>query len=210
MTTQYSPQQTKLLEHVKHRIKEIFSETSVPAHGFDHISRVVAWTQEILKREYAKNPLLCELSAWLHDIGRTIEDVPGENSRKHHELSYELLRKWYREDTMFDILSKSEKRELLYAVRYHWNNVADTYDTAWILRDADKLDGFGAIGMKRAREHLKNDEEAYNQNFRNQYDSLLHLKTQAAQDIVVEFKLMEAVEREYKKFLKSKIKKIEL
>ena len=41
------------------------------------------------------------------------------------------------------MLKKAEKLVVLYAVRYHWNDAADKYKEAIILRDADKLDIYG-------------------------------------------------------------------
>ncbi len=205
----YTIEQVELLGHVEQKIRKLFLENPVPAHGIEHISRVVEWARKIAPKEKAKSIFLCELAAWLHDIGRLREDNPGEDSRKHHELSYIMLQEWFREDKAFDILSKKEKLELLYAVRYHWNNMADKYDTAWILRDADKLDAFGKVGIERVKELFPKDEE-WNLYLRHIYEIFIHVRTKTAKKIIKDKKLMDAVEKEYKSYLKSKIEPVEL
>ncbi|MBI2436189.1 MAG: HD domain-containing protein [Candidatus Magasanikbacteria bacterium] len=202
--------QQKILSHTRQKVIALFKQTPVPGHGIDHTTRVVNWVKIIAKGEKAKNPFLCELSAWFHDIGRTIEDNPGETSRKHHELSYQMLRKWFTIDQLLVQLTKLEKLELLYTVRYHWNNEANKYDTAWILRDADKMDGFGAVGLRRAKEVFAGNEDGWNQNFRNQVDCFVSVRTKTAKRLIEKNKMMEPIEREYKKFLRSKIERVEL
>lgn len=206
----YSEAQQRLLKHVKAKVKELFVKTPVPAHGFNHISRVAAWVRLIARGADAKHPFLCELAGWLHDIGRAREKSLSGSDHVHHELSYQILKEWFRDDREFDILTRAEKIELLYAVRYHWNQMARKYDTAWILRDADKLDGFGAAGVKRAREAFSDDEEAWNKNFRYQFSNYLQLETKYAILLVKRHKLFKPLELVYYKYLRSKIEPIKL
>lgn len=200
----------QILEHAQQKVIALFKDTPVPGHDIDHTTRVVNWIILIAKGEKARNPFLCELSAWFHDIGRTIENNPGESSRAHHELSYKMLQDWFRNDAILSKLSKLHKLEILYAVRYHWNNEANKYDTAWILRDADKLDGFGKAGIIRAREVFGDNEQGWNQNFRNQYDCLAHVRTKSAKRLIQKNNLVEPLEKEYKKYLRSKISPVVL
>ncbi|MFZ2189962.1 MAG: HD domain-containing protein [Candidatus Magasanikiibacteriota bacterium] len=206
----YTIQQVEFLNYVIAKVDDLFKKTSVPAHGIDHIRRVVKWTQEIATAEYAKNVFICELSAWLHDIGRTIENNPGQSNRQHHELSYKLLKQWFEEDERFNFLITDEKLELLYSVRYHWNNAANKYDTAWILRDADKMDMFGEVGLKRAWEVFFDNEKGWNQNFRNIYDCYYHLRTTSAKRLVEENNLMQETDKIYQDYLKDKIEPVSL
>ena len=205
----YTKQQKQLITHVINKVKILFTNFPIPAHGIDHIERVVKWATIIAEKEKAKNPFLCELSAWLHDIGHTLSLKPKEK-RSHHELSYILLKQWFQEDREFDFLNDAEKIELLYAVRYHYNDQAIKYDTAWILRDADKLDGFGEIGMKRANEYFKDDKKGFNDNLRFMFSNLLFLKTKTAHKIVSEKNLMVPVYNEHEKILKARIEEINL
>ena len=201
--------QKQLLNYTAKKVDKLFSIFSVPAHGIDHIKRVVKWTQILLKKEKVRNPFLCLMSAWLHDIGRTLEKGEKGFGRGHHELSYLLLKKWFREDRNFDCLSDGEKTELLYAVRYHWNDFADEYDTAWVLRDADKLDGFGNIGVKRATDFYQKNEKI-EMSLRLNFGSPHFLHTKTANEIFKKKKLLYPIEKRYKKLLLSKIEKIEL
>ena len=206
----YTKTRLRLLEHVKSKVKQLFAETPVPAHGFDHICRVAAWVKQIERGEKAKRPFLCELAGWLHDIGRVKEKVLSGSDHLHHELSYQLLRQWFKKDSEFDFLTRAEKIELLYAVRYHWNHAARKYDTAWILRDADKLDGFGKAGVKRGEEVFKGDEEGLNQNFRYQYSNYLQLETKCAIMLVKRHKLLKPINLAYYRYLRSKIEPVKL
>ena len=202
--------QVEFLNHVSQKVKDIFFDYPDPAHGIDHTIRVVEWSNKIVEGEKISNPFLCELSAWLHDIGRTREDNPGESSRKHHELSYIMLKEWFKEDEKFNFLKKDEKLELLYAVKYHWNDFADKYDTAWILRDADKMDMFGKIGIDRAWGLMKDNEKSWSQHLRNLYQCYHFIKTKTAKKFVKDLNLLEAVDKANEEYLKSKIEPIQI
>lgn len=204
----YNASQRKLLSHVKAKVKRLFDETPVRAHCYGHISRVAGWARQIAQGEKARNPFLCELAGWLHDIGRVKEKTLGVSNHVHHELSYAMLRQWFKSEREFDLLTRAEKIELLYAVRYHWNHAARKYDTARILRDADKLDGFGREGMRRTQEVFGEEEEGRNQDFRNQYSNYLHLETKCAIMLAKRHKLLKPVNSAYFKYLRSKIEPI--
>jgi len=206
----YTIQQIEFVNYVSDKVRKLFFDYTEPAHGIDHTERVVKWAVEIAVGENAKSIFLCELSAWLHDIGRTIEDNPGETSRKHHELSYILLKQWFKEDERFNFLITDEKLELLYAVRYHWNDVADKYDNAWILRDADKLDLFGQSGLDRAWSLMDDNPKAWDQHLRNVYSCYHFVKTNIAKQIIKDNHLLEENDEFYKKYLKEKIEVIKL
>ncbi|PLX28842.1 hypothetical protein C0581_00950 [Candidatus Parcubacteria bacterium] len=205
----YTAEQQKLIDYTREKVEKLFENYTDPAHGTDHIFRVVDRTVKIARGEKARSPFLCELAALTHDIGRTREDNPGENSRKHHELSYIILREWFKDDRQFDILIDEEKKELLYTVRYHWNNVADDYDSAWILRDADKLDAYGEVGINRMS-HLCSSDEDWNSHLRHVYETYVHVRTKTAKKMIKKEKLMDAVEKKYKTYLESKIEPVEL
>ncbi|HQL52470.1 MAG: HD domain-containing protein [Patescibacteria group bacterium] len=210
MKQDYTSEQKNFINYISKKVRNLFLNYPEPAHGIDHIERVVNWAKEIAKKENARSIFLCELSAWLHDIGRTREDNPGENTRKHHELSYEMLREWFREDENFAILNDEEKKELLYAVRYHWNNAADDYDTAWILRDADKLDIFGKQGLDRAWKFMKDNDALWNQHLRNMSDYFAYVHTDTAKKIIKDNNFQTMSKEVYRDYLKSKIKPVEL
>lgn len=205
----YTPEQQKIIHHTKQKIKTLFATHPIKAHGFDHAWRVSKWAAIIANAE-KEDVFLAEMSAWLHDIGRTTEPLLG-NTKKHYELSYDICRQWFKKDAIFfDALSVKEKLTILYAVRYHWNDAADKYKTAWILRDADKLDSFGAIGVKRTIDFYNKDEQAIMHDLRLRYEMLHNLRSKKARQIMKNKNLFNHIYRYQHRILKYKIKSVEL
>jgi putative nucleotidyltransferase with HDIG domain len=204
----YTQAQKKLVSYTRVKVKKLMKEHPFRAHGFDHAQRVSKWAVIIAEAEKA-DVFLSELAGLLHDIGRAREELLG-NTKRHHELSYEICQEWFREDTAFFILSKEQKLTILYSLRYHWNDVADKYQVAWILRDADKLDGFGKIGLRRSIETFKNVEADVVEDIRLHYQTFLELRTKKAKQIMKEKNLFAPLLNYYQKVLRSGIKAVEL
>lgn len=204
----YTQKQKRIIAYTRTKVKALFDAYPIKAHSFDHAKRVSKWAVIIAKAEKG-GVFLAEMSAWLHDIGRATEHFPG-NTKMHHEFSYEMCREWFKEDRIFDVLSKTEKSIILYAVRYHWNEVADKYKVAWILRDADKLDAFGVIGLKRSISFFNNDEEKILHNLRLRYEMLYNFHSKKARQIMANKHLFEPIRRFQHRILKSRIKSVEL
>lgn len=202
-------QQETLLEYTENKVKKLFHDFPVPAHNFDHVKRVYDWAVLIAKAEKG-NIFLCAMLALLHDVGRVKEQRLGESSRKHHELSYNMMQEWFKKDINFRGLSNREKLELLYGVRYHWNNEAKKYQSAWILRDADKLDIFGIDGINRTKEAFVNRDEDLNNHYRSIWDLLMTFETETAKKIIKKNKLAEPIFGAYKRYLRSKIQPVKL
>jgi len=204
----YTQKENKIIAHVRNKVKALFAAQPIKAHGFDHAGRVSKWAAAIATSG-KDNIFLAEAAGWLHDIGRAIEHLPG-NTKRHHEYSYDMCRQWFKEDRAFDVLSNKEKLMILYAVRYHWNEAADKYRVAWILRDADKLDTFGAVGLKRIREFYNNDEETILQNLRLLYEMAYNIRSKKARQIMKSGRLFEHIIQYQHRLLKSQIKPVEL
>jgi len=205
----YTAKEKKLIRYTKEKVRGLFKGYSVPAHGIDHITRVVKLAKQIAAKEKA-DIFLSEMSGWLHDVGRVLEGHTKLISR-HHESSYQLCQKWFREDRMLRAgLTKQQKLIILYSVRYHWNNAAEKYPEAWILRDADKIDGLGLIGVKRAFEFSANDEKKLQMDIRLRYDTYYWLKTKTAKKIVEEKHLMKQLDRFFLNRLRKMVKTVEL
>lgn len=205
----YTKQEKQVIAYTRNKVRALFADYPVPAHGIDHVARVVAWAKIIATKEKV-DVFVSEMSAWLHDIGRTLEGHTNLIS-EHHELSYDLCRKWFKEDVFLrDNLTKQQKLVILYSVRYHWNDAADKYPEAWILRDADKMDTFGTIGVKRACHFCIGDDKKLEFDLRGRYNNFYWLKTKTARKIVKEKKLLQPVEAFYVKRLKKSIKPVEL
>lgn len=206
----YTKEQQNALDLIYQKVELFFADFPVHAHGFDHAFRVAEHAKKIAKDENPQKVFLSEVMGLLHDIGRVTEHHTPGNTKTHHELSYELLQKWFKEDVLFDIFSLEEKKELLYGLRYHYNDGADLYDTAYILRDADKIDLLGDIGMTRCFEFFGDDEKAVMDDMAKKYYCYYWLRTKVARKIVDENKLMDPVTKFYIPKLREKISEIEL
>lgn len=204
MTQTYSIEQAELITYVRSKVADLFAGKPVPAHNFDHAERVAENAIEIAKREGFKSIFLAELAALLHDVGRVPEfHDPTKKGIRHHELSYETLQVWFNQDERFSILSREDKIELLYAVRYHWNNAADEYELAWILRDADKIDMFGLQGIERAKEFSEGFKIDLQTDIRMKYDSLYWVRTDSAKQLIEERGLIQEQDAYYIEYLRS-------
>ena len=120
------------------------SETT---HGWLHVDRV---RRNILALACVEgvDPFLAELAALLHDVGRTQPGPESEHGARSEALITPLLAELP--------LAKEEREAIRFAVRWHNSGRTDTR-LLCILRDADMLDGLGAIGIMRAfmsRSHL--------------------------------------------------------
>ena len=208
-----SKNEQQILEYTITRVKDLFEKYPAPSHSFDHAEVVANFARQIATEEKAKSVFICELAGYLHDIGRAAEHhdlgyTTEPKANHHHELSYLMLRDWFKEPA-FEQLSAAQKNEVLYAIRNHWNNFADKYDTAWILRDADKLDCFGPRGLTRNIEHSNGDETRLNQILRNDFECYFWLRTQTAKNITANQKMLDPILDYYEKFLKDRIQDVQ-
>ncbi len=204
----YTALQEQFLVHIKEKTKLWFERFPVAAHNFDHAERVAAYAMRIASAEKG-NVFLSEVAAILHDIGRVPEKYDGRTER-HHELSYELLKQWFDEDSAFDILSREEKIEILYALRYHWCDGADDFETAIILRDADKLDLLGKKGMERAKEWAEEKNENLAHHIYGKFYCFYWLRKETSKRIAGQEQLMKPIDEYYINFLRQEITDIEL
>lgn len=209
----YTNQQKEILDHTITKVQNLFEKYPSKGHNFDHAEATAKWAKEVAIGENAQSVFLCELAGYLHDVGRAAEShdlgyTIESGEKAHHELSYLMLLDWFKNDKMLQQLSPEQKTEILYAIRNHWNNVADKYDTAWILRDADKLDLFGERGITRNEESHGDNQAHLNRAFRYIYDCYYWMKTATARRIIEEQRLMEPIDAYYKNFLKDRIKDV--
>jgi len=208
----YTKKQQEIIKYVRAKVLSHMGKNPVEGHGVDHAVRVATWAVQIAKKEKA-NIFLCELAGLLHDVGRALEGSEAEGSllnKRHHELSYEICRDWFRNDEMFFELSKYEKLNLLYSIRYHWNNVADKYLEAIILRDADKMDLFGKIGIERNERFLNYDREKIMLQMRFRVDDMFWIRTKTAKYFFKKYKMFEPIFKYTIKKLKEDIESVEL
>jgi uncharacterized protein len=110
------------------------------AHGWLHTDRVRRHIR-ILAPAEGVDPYLAELAALLHDVGRTEPGPEAEHGARAADMAQPLLGGLP--------LSDDEQESILHAIRWHNSQRADT-PLLRILRDADMLDGMGAVGIMRA------------------------------------------------------------
>ncbi len=202
----YTLREKKLIKHLESRMKALFIERPSPGHNYDHADRVRRNAVILAKAEKAAI-FLSELCALVHDIGRAFEkDYPGKT---HHELSYNVFRVWLQEDIELQALTKHERLVILYSIRYHWNGAANKYKEAIILRDADKLDLFGKIGLQRHIDCSRDDMHLTHL-LRLVYDCYYWLQTKTAKKIVDDNNLLLPITRYQMKLLKRNIEQITL
>ncbi len=204
----YTKIQREIISYTRAKIKSYMENNPAAGHGSDHAIRVAMWAFEIAKKEKA-NIFLCELGGLLHDVGRSWENTDVQK-RRHHELSYEICRDWFKNDKILFTLTNQEKLILLYSIRYHWNNAADKYFEAVVLRDADKLDAFGKIGIKRTEEFFNFDREKTMDNLRLREHDMFWLRTGAARSYFEKHKMFDPILKYMIKKLKEDIRPVEL
>lgn len=128
-------------------VRERLESGGTVAHGWLHTDRV-RHNALLLARAEGVDPVLAELAALLHDVGRTQPGPESEHGARSATMSAPLLAELP--------LTGDEQEAILHAVRWHSSTRGDT-TLLLVLRDADMLDGLGAVGLVRAfmsKDHL--------------------------------------------------------
>ncbi|WP_322481255.1 HD domain-containing protein [Thermogemmatispora sp.] len=143
-----------VLAQVYHEVEERFLRLGRAdlAHGWDHIERVYRLALGIGQREGADR-FVVGMAALLHDLGRVAPaseghgQGPAASERHHADLSQELAA----ELLAAHGVPTAEREAILHAVLAHSfsRGVEPQTLEARVVRDADRLDGLGAIGIMR-------------------------------------------------------------
>jgi uncharacterized protein len=112
------------------------------AHDFKHADRVRRWALQIARSEGYERLEIVEAAALLHDIGLARAEPRGQHGR----IGAEMAARFLRENGLF---AEREIEQIANAICYH-NSLRDGAQLLDILRDADALDQFGAVGIMRA------------------------------------------------------------
>ena len=110
------------------------------AHGWLHTERVRA-NIRVLARAEGVDRFQAEAAALLHDVGRSQPGPDAEHGARSATIAQPLLESLG--------LPAEEIEPILHAIRWH-NSLRDDTPLLRILRDADMLDGLGAMGIIRA------------------------------------------------------------
>ena len=116
------------------------------SHDWEHTRRVRNLCRHIGRIEGA-DPEVLEIAAYLHDIGRTDEDMfkgAGCHAQKGADMAGTLLEKYP--------IADDKRQNIIHCIRTHRFHGHDRPETleAKVLFDADKLDAIGAVGIARA------------------------------------------------------------
>jgi len=135
-------EESRLLSQVYSEVQQRFNSCDDPAHGWEHILRVYNLSMYIAEREDADR-FITGMAALLHDLGR----MSHEQGQHHADLSISEARELCQR---LKIASETQDA-ILHAIIAHSfsRGVQPRTLEACIVRDADRLDGLGAIGIMR-------------------------------------------------------------
>jgi uncharacterized protein len=138
--------ESEVLALTYNEVQERFMGIDDLAHGWEHIDRVYKLALFIAEREKA-NRFIVGMAALLHDLGRAVQ-LDSDSSHVHHaDLSVtfagELLERHR--------VPGDKQEAILHAIVAHSfsKGVEPRTLEARVVRDADRLDGLGAIGILR-------------------------------------------------------------
>jgi len=129
------------IQQVENYVKSIMSDEV--AHDFKHVDRVKNWALQIANKENFEDLEVVEISALMHDIGLT----QAEKRSLHGEVGAEMAAKFLTEN---NLLTRNKIANVCNAIKYHNKNRKGEGKLLKILRDADMMDLFGAVGIMRA------------------------------------------------------------
>jgi uncharacterized protein len=139
---QTTADESQLLSEMYVEAQERFSRLNDLAHGWEHVQRVYRLALHIAQRE-GGDRFIVGTAALLHDLGRLSHD----ETRHHADLSViharELLSRYQ--------VSPDTQEAILHAIAAHSFSLGLQPRTleARIVRDADRLDSLGAVGILR-------------------------------------------------------------
>lgn len=143
MNTEKTMTDAEVLAGIQAEVQRRFAASNDPAHGWEHVKRVYELALHIVEQE-GGDRLIVGAAALMHDLGRA---DPGNGSLHHAErsleLASELLPAYH--------VSRTTQEAILHAIQAHSYSRGSQPKTleAHIVRDADRLDALGAIGIMR-------------------------------------------------------------
>jgi uncharacterized protein len=134
--------EARILSKVYEDIQQRYVGFDDPAHGWEHIKRVYRLALSIAELEHA-DTFIVGMAALLHDIGHLSKDTSQHHADLSMSVAGELLE-------VYDI-SAGTREAILHAIAAHSFSLGIEPRTleAKVVRDADRLDSLGAIGILR-------------------------------------------------------------
>lgn len=142
--------ETVITSYVKTAVRDVYKTTSIdPAHTIDHTERVVGNTLAICRGDQISS-LIPLLSAWLHDVGKPAEYIAKQRGEKLHHAEESTRQVPGILHPFREALGEGAICDIQKAVASHSKlNSPDDDLTTKILKDADRLDGLGSVGLYR-------------------------------------------------------------
>jgi len=133
------------IQQIEQHVRTVMANVVVPdlklAHDFNHVDRVRHWALHIARDEGDIELELVEATALLHDIGLAYVE-----HRKHHaSVGADMAAAFLHEHCLFPV---DDIAGIAEAIRCH-SSLSGGGKLGVILRDADMLDLFGAVGLMR-------------------------------------------------------------
>jgi len=124
-------------------VQRRFAHFNDPAHGWEHVERVYKLALHIAEREGADS-FIVSMAALMHDLGR----LSNNDSIKHHA---DLSERAAAEILVIHQVAPEKQEAILHAIAAHSysRNIQALTLEARVVRDADRLDSLGAIGVLR-------------------------------------------------------------
>ncbi len=139
--------QVQVLPLVYAEVEQRYTGITDLAHGWEHISRVYTLAQYIAEKEGA-NLFIVGMAALLHDLGHTAIRLPSDAAPGHHTddsvtLALDIMRRYEIPDDI--------QQTVIHAILAHSFSRGLEPQTleARVIRDADRLDALGALGIMR-------------------------------------------------------------
>ena len=140
-------QDAQILSRLYDEVKRRFTGIDDLAHGWEHVKRVYDVAERIARQEGA-DMFVVGAAALLHDLGRAAPPEIAQDVAEHHaDLSVYVAKVMLREQHV----SQERQEAILHAILAHSfsRGVEPHTLEARIVRDADRLDALGAIGILR-------------------------------------------------------------
>ncbi len=137
--------ESQILQDTYVEVQQRFAQFDDPAHGWEHVERVYKLALHIAEREGA-DCFIVGMAALMHDLGRASE---GASTTHHADLSVIAAT----EILAAAQVSHEKQEAILHAIYAHsfsrGRDIEPRTLEARVVRDADRLDGLGAIGILR-------------------------------------------------------------
>jgi HD superfamily phosphodiesterase len=120
----------------------------IPAHDYEHADRTRNRAIKIAKWEWYNHLLNVEIAALLHDIWFSTDKQAKWHGKRWSQITHKFLSEL--------ALDEKSINEICYAIQHHDSNHNWEGKLLEILRDADRMELFGTIGISRALQSIPN------------------------------------------------------